>query len=369
MAQEVPKALILMRQAVSCTLRDGRDCERMAANQDPRTESSSMELSDLGLDRWFIDLARELCQPDQRLARVTVVDRGWFTIRNEDGETAARATGKFLHTTESTSDMPCVGDWVCVQYPDSGDDASIHKVLPRKSFLRRLSAGRDAQYQMIAANIDVAFIVQACNYDFNVPKLERYLVMASEGQVEPVIVLTKTDLLSAEELAQVIAEIRAGGITAKIIALSNVTGEGVDLVQEIMDSGKTYCLLGSSGVGKTSLINRITGDDTLKTGRVSGSGEGRHITVRRQLIVLKQGALIIDTPGMRGVGVFEASDAMDDSFDDIHELSLSCRFNNCRHSKEPGCAVVQAIKDGTLQQERYGNYVKLQKESGFNETS
>lgn len=328
-----------------------------------------MELSDLGLDRWFTELAGEHCQADQRLARVTVVDRGWYTVRNEDGEAAARATGKFLHTTESTSDMPCVGDWVCVQYQDAGNDASIHKVLPRKSFLRRLSAGKDAQYQMIAANIDVAFIVQACNYDFNVPKLERYLVMAGEGQVEPVLVLTKTDLVSAEELAQVIAEIRAGGISAKIIALSNVTGDGVHLLQEMMAPGKTYCLLGSSGAGKTSLINQITGADTLKTGKVSGSGEGRHITVRRQLIVLEQGALMIDTPGMRGVGVFEASEAMDDSFDDIQELALNCRFNNCRHSKEPGCAVMQAIKDGTLQQERYGNYVKLRKESGFDETS
>lgn len=330
--------------------------------------STSMELSDFGLDRWFTNLASELCPPEQRLARVTVVDRGWYTVRNEDGEAAARATGKFLHTTESTSDMPCVGDWVCVQYQDSGNDACIHKVLPRKSFLRRLSPGNDSQYQMIAANIDVAFIVQACNYDFNVPKLERYLVMASEGHVEPVLVLTKTDLVSGEELAQIIAEIRDGGINAKIIALSNVTGDGIDLVKEIMGPGKTYCLLGSSGVGKTSLINRLTGDDTLKIGRVSGSGEGRHITVRRQLIVLEQGALIIDTPGMRGVGIFAASEALDDSFDDIHELSLNCRFSNCRHRKEPGCAVVQAIKDGTLQQERYGNYVKLKKESGFNET-
>jgi ribosome biogenesis GTPase len=328
-----------------------------------------MELSELGLDDWFTDQAREHCPPSLRIARVTVVDRGWYTVRNEDGEVAARATGKFLHSTGSTMDMPCVGDWVCVQYQDAGNDASIHKVLPRKSFLRRLSAGKDAQYQMIAANIDVVFIVQACDYDFNVPKLERYLIMASEGHVEPVLVLTKTDLVSAEELAQIIAEIRDGGITAKIIALSNVTGEGVDLVKEILVPGKTYCLLGSSGVGKTSLINQITGDDTLKTGRVSGSGEGRHITVRRQLIVLEQGALIIDTPGMRGVGVFAASEAMDDTFDDIHELSLNCRFNNCRHSNEPGCAVVQAIKDGTLQQERYGNYVKLRKESGFNGTS
>ncbi len=331
-------------------------------------ESTSLELSELGWDRWFNDQARELCQPEQRIARVTAVDRGWYTVRNEAGEVAAQATGKFLHTTESTSDMPCVGDWVCVHY-DSEDAASIHAILPRKSFLRRKSAGKDIQLQMIAANIDVAFIVQACQDDFNVPRLERYLVMVSEGQVEPVLVLAKTDLVSADALAQLIAEIRGAGISARIIALSNVTGAGLEQVKELMGLGKTYCLLGSSGVGKSTLINRLTGLDTLKTGRVSASGEGRHTTVRRQLIVLEQGGMIIDTPGMREIGIFAASEGMDDNFDDIKELSRSCRFSNCSHRNEPGCAVLQAIKGGSLPLARYGNYVKLKQESELNETS
>ncbi len=322
-----------------------------------------MELSELGLDRWLADQARELCKAEQRIARVTVVDRGWYIVRDGAGEVSARATGKFLHSTESTSDMPCVGDWVCVQYNEDGNSASIHTVLPRKTFLRRKSAGKSLEFQMIAANIDVALIVQSCHYDFNVSRLERYLVMAKEGHVEPLLVLTKTDLVSAEALAQLIAEIRGAGINTRIIAISNVSGAGLDQVKGMLGPGKTYCLLGSSGVGKTTLINQLTGHDTLKTRAVSDSGEGRHTTVRRQLFVLEQGALCVDTPGMRVVGILGAWEGVDESFDDIHALSPGCRFSNCSHTNEPGCAVLQAVEGGTLQQEHYRNYIKLKKES------
>ena len=332
-------------------------------------ETTTMELSELGLDHWFTDQARKLCQSGHRLARVTVVDRGWYTVRNEDREVLARATGRFLHSTESTCDMPCVGDWVCVRYQDDGTAATIHKMLPRKSFLQRKFAGKRIELQMIAANIDVAFIVQSCHYDFNVSRLERYLVMANEGRVEPLLILSKIDLVSADELEYLISEIRKAGISARIIAISNVTGLGLDQIKEVMGCGKTYCIVGSSGVGKSTLINQLTGQDTLKTRAVSDSGEGRHTTVRRQLIVLEQGAMLIDTPGMREVGLLGASDGMDDNFEDILDLSLGCRFSNCSHTNEPGCAIGEAIEGGKLQQAHYQNYLKLKMELESNEVS
>lgn len=332
-------------------------------------ENISMELIELGMERWFKDQAGELCESEQRIARVTVVDRGRYIVRNEHGEVPAKATGKFMYSTESTIDMPCVGDWVCVGYQDSENSASIHTILPRKSFLRRKSAGKSIRLQMIAANIDVAFIVQSCHYDFNVSRLERYLVMVTEGNVEPLLVLTKTDLVSSDKLEQLISEIRGVGINTRIFAISNVTGAGLDKVKEIMGFGKTYCLVGSSGVGKTTLINQLIGHDALKTRKVSNSGEGRHTTVRRQLIVLEQGAMLIDTPGMREVGILGAGEEIDENFDDIRELSLNCRFSNCSHSNEPGCAVMKAIEGGKLQREHYLNYLKLKTESEFNEMS
>ncbi|MDD2466376.1 MAG: ribosome small subunit-dependent GTPase A [Desulfobulbus sp.] len=326
-----------------------------------------MELIELGMNPWLHDHACALCKPEQRIARVMAVDRGQCIVRNEHGEVPAKATGRFMDATASAIDMPCVGDWVCVGYPETDQLASIHSILPRKSFLRRKAAGKSLSFQIIATNIDVVFIVQSCHYDFNVSRLERYLVMASEGQVEPVLVLTKTDLVTPEALAQLIAAIRAAGITARIITLSNVTGAGVDEIKDVMGFGKTYCLVGSSGVGKSTLINQLTGQNTVKTGTVSHSGEGRHTTVRRQLILLEQGAILIDTPGMREVGIVLSSEGMEENFDDIQQLSADCRFSDCGHSNEPGCAVLQAVKDGALQQEHYQNYLKLKTESAAHE--
>lgn len=290
-------------------------------------------------------------------------------IRGEDDEVPAEVTGKFLHLAESSCDLPCVGDWVCVSYRDAGTQASIHRLLPRRSVLRRKAAGRDVDHQMIAANIDVAFIVQSCHFDFNARRLERYLAMIQDGHIEPVVLLTKTDLVSPQALEHLIDQVRLLAVGAKIVCISNVTGEGVDRVRELMESGKTYCLLGSSGVGKTTLINRLIGDGALETREVSHTGEGRHTTTRRHLIALESGGLLIDMPGMRELGMLGAGEGIEETFADIHALARNCRYADCLHGSEPGCEVRSAIARHELSEEHLQNYLKLRRESDFNDST
>lgn len=331
--------------------------------------SPTEQLNQLGWDEWFDAKAQESGLADQRLARVVAVDRDQLVVIDESGEFRAKLAGRFLYMTEQPSDFPCVGDWVCIHYSSADMFGIIHDVVPRKSFLRRKAAGDAIEYQMIAANIDVALIVQSCHFDFNINRLERYLVMVRDGHVQPVILLTKTDLVSPEALQQLMEKIRNAGITTEVIALSNVTGEGVDNVREILQSGKTYCLLGSSGVGKSTLINQLIGHHRLETKGVSSSGEGRHTTVRRELIVLDNGAMLIDNPGMREFGILGAEEGMGDSFADIYELAARCRYGDCSHSNEPGCAVVKALEDGSLHQAHYQNFIKLRSEAEFHDLS
>lgn len=328
-----------------------------------------MELIELGFDDWHEEQAVKLCRPKQRIARITAVDRGACIVRNEQGEIPAKLAGRFRFTAQSSLDLPCVGDWVYVEYHNSGGLAVIHEVLPRKTFLRRKCAGRTADFQMMAANIDTAFIVQSCHYDFNIRRLDRYLVMANEGHIEPVIILSKTDLITPYETEQRITEIRQAGISAGLIALSNNTGAGINEFRRHLVSGRTHCLIGSSGVGKTTLINRVIGRDAFDTKTVSEMGQGTHTTARRQLIILDQGAMLVDTPGMRELGMLGAAEGIDSSFTDIRELSLICRFTDCSHINEPGCAVLKAAENGELNQEHYRNYLKLRKETEFHDMS
>jgi ribosome biogenesis GTPase len=329
-----------------------------------------MEFITLGFDQWFKDKMSEALRPDCTVARVTAVHKDSYLVRNNNSEVLAELAGNFIYSVESSIDLPSVGDWALVQFHNDDAFAIIHGLLPRKSFLRRKTPGKKIDYQMIAVNIDSALIVQACDFDFNLRRLERYLVMVNEGHIEPILLLTKSDLVSPEKLEQRISEVRQANIKCKVLPLSNVTGFGVDQVRQLLEPCKTYCLVGSSGVGKTTLLNHIIGRDLFETNTVRASdGKGKHTTAQRQLIVLDQGAMLIDTPGMRELGNIGVSSGLEESFADIWSLSKTCRFVNCTHTQEVGCALLNAIENGTLQVDRYQSYLKLMKESEYNELS
>lgn len=327
-----------------------------------------MKLSDIGFDQWFQTHVGDLRQVGRDIARISAVDRGSYLIRNETKEVSAELAGRFYFQVESPADLPCVGDWVTVQYHNNETEAIIHEVFPRKTFLRRKTAGEKVDFQMIAANIDVAFIVQSCHLDFNPRRLDRYMVMAADGHVKPIVILTKTDLIASDELEQKLAIVRS--VTkAGVLGLSNITGIGFDEFQRALSPGRTYCLLGSSGVGKTTLINRLIGHEAFDTKAVSGTGEGTHTTSRRQLILLAEGAMLIDTPGMRELGLVGTHDGVNIGFEDLVAVSADCRYTNCSHEHEPGCAVRNAVENGELSEERYSSYLKLKKESEYHELS
>ncbi len=327
-----------------------------------------MEIRDLGFDEWFEAFSNEYYQEGCGFARVSAVDRGAYIVKNRRGDIPAELSGKLSYRIESPGDLPCVGDWVVASYYNDNTTAIIHRLFPRRSFLRRKSSGENVDYQMIAANVDTAFILQSCHYDFNPHRLDRYLIMAADGHVEPVVVLTKTDLISLEELDQQIAVVNSI-VRAKVIALSNVSCFGLDDFRQMLSPGRTYCLLGSSGIGKTTLINRLVGRETFDTKAISATGEGTHTTSRRQLILLGQGSMLIDTPGMRELGVIGTGDGVTDGFQEFTGLSANCRYTNCRHESEPGCAILAAVEIGELSKDRYLNYIKIKKESDFHEMS
>lgn len=294
-----------------------------------------------------------------RTARVMAVDRDLYTVRPTGGEDIqARLSGRFRHEAEDATKLPCAGDRVAVEI--SAEVGVIHDVLPRDTVLRRKRPGKDIDFQLIAANIDVAFVVQGCHFDFNVRRLDRYLVVCRDGEIRPVIVLSKTDLITEDELTGVIQRIRDAGIDTEILSISNVTGEGLSQLTDMIEPGLTYCLLGSSGVGKTTLINRLLGTD-YETQACSATGQGIHTTTRRQLIEMGNGAYLVDTPGMRELGILDADDGISESFPNITDRAAECRFSDCTHTHEPGCAVRGSVDEGEL-----ASYHKLVRESEWN---
>ncbi len=327
------------------------------------------QLEKLGWNRWLEALIALEGRPLETVARVAAVDREQLLLVNAAGTFRARLSGSYLHHNRRPEELPCVGDWVCVEKGPQDDVGLIHCLLDRRTSLQRKAAGSCGEAQMIAANLDYVIIVQSCHFDFNLNRLERYLVMVTQGGAEPLILLTKTDLIEPDQLAGLCDRIDNAGIVAPMLTLSNITGEGIDELKHLLVPGKTYCFVGSSGVGKSTLINALDGGERLATRAVSSSGEGRHTTVRRELLLLDNGALVIDTPGMREFGILDAADGIAGGFGDISEYAAQCRYRDCSHTSEPGCAVLAALANGEINQSHYENYLKLQAESAFYQLS
>jgi len=327
-------------------------------------------LNSIGYSDWFKIRADDEKLSAHDLARVVSVHRDSYIVTKGSEEIFAELSGNLLYSTESAIDLPTTGDWVYADFYDDDTHAIIFGVLPRKTLLKRKAVGKLVDFQLIAANIDVAFIIQSLNDNFNLRRLERYLVMVNESGIEPVILLSKCDLIDKDELNEIKKNVLSVAPNITVMEFSNISGENIDLIISSLNSGFTYCLLGSSGVGKTTLLNSILGDDTFETKSVSKiQNKGRHTTTSRQLVRLDSGAMIIDTPGMRELGSISVDEGLEETFSEILTLSQICKFANCSHTNEKGCAVLEAIKEGVLSEQRYQNYLKIKKESEFNQLS
>jgi ribosome biogenesis GTPase len=328
-------------------------------------------LERLGFDAWFRDRQPGARQPGCSPARITAVDRDRYLIRDAEGEIPAEVSGAFRFAVETSLDLPCLGDWASVELHDARRLAIVHALFPRKSLLQRKTPGKRIDYQLVAANIDIAFLVQSCDANFNLRRLERYLAMVHEAHIEPRMLLTKIDLASPPEVDRRIHEVRENNPGLAVHALSTLAGAGLDELRGTLEAGRTYCLLGSSGVGKTTILNHLTAEGgQFATAEVREfDGKGRHTTARRQLIVLDQGAMLVDTPGMRELGAIGVGAGIEESFADIVGLSSGCRFPDCTHTQEVGCALLAAVERGTLSRPRLESYLRLVRESEYHEMS
>ncbi len=328
------------------------------------------KLESLGFSPWFKDHIDALKSATHEIARVVSVHKDSYLVSKGSGEVFAELSGHLLYTTDSTTDLPTTGDWVYADFYDDDTHAIIHGVISRKTLLKRKSPGKLVDFQLIGANIDVAFIIQSVDYNFNLRRLERYLVMVHEAAITPVVLLSKSDLVSADELNTIKQSVLNVAPDCTVIAFSSMNGENIDTIKASLQASHTYCLLGSSGVGKTTLLNSIFGTETFATKAVSKKeNKGRHTTTSRQLVQLNNGALLIDTPGMRELGNMSVDSGIDETFSDILALAQNCKFNNCSHTNEKGCAILAAINDDRLSEQRFRNYIKMKNEAAFNEMS
>ncbi len=296
-------------------------------------------------------------------ARVIIENKNRYMVINENGEYEAEVSGKLLFETEDISQFPKVGDWVMIYVYDD-NKAIIHSVLDRKTIFSRKTAGTKINEQVIVTNIDFLFIVQSCNDNFNLRRLERYLVMAKTGGIIPVIILSKADLTdNIEYFTNQITDIYND---INIFVTSTLNNNGIDELNKFIKKNYTYAFVGSSGTGKSTLINKLLGYDLQKTNEIRIKDDrGKHTTTRRELIVLPNGAILIDTPGMREFHIWKTTNGLEEVFSEIDEFASECKYKDCKHINETGCAVLKALKEGLISNERYNSYIKLQKEEEY----